>query len=314
MSYYNTVIEKYQGAIPRKFEYKFTRMIKGHNNIDVIHMTNEGKCHIERKGLTKGFYKYKGEIRLSRKYFINSQTGEVEKMPIINGNQMRCKRSLRKIFTDLRRLIETNFQGGESNKFLTLTYRGEEQHNDPKKIFKDLDIFTKRLKRAYANIGYIHIVEPHASGNYHVHSLIKIIDGSPLNMTTDDIFKLWGHGWVTVETLNNVDNIGAYFIAYFSNMEIADEDLHKYKDDIKEVPRADGSGMKKVIKGKRMDFYPDYMKIYRNSLNLKKPMLITEIPDDFTKSFEQTYKITSTDTEGNSAESYLKKEQHKRKK
>ena len=310
MSNYITTIEKYQGHLPKNKFYKFTRIVKGHNVIDVVRMTKKPECQITK--IKAGIYlnKKTGKYRLFDNYAIYTKTGEVKKMPKKDGKQFRNRRSLRKIFTDLRRLIETNFQGGESNKFLTLTYR--EQHNDPKKILKDLDAFNHKLKRAYPKIAYIHIVEPHASGNFHVHSLLRQMDGSPIEMTPQDAFKLWGQGYVTAEDLNNTDNIGAYFIAYFSNMEIADEDLHKYKDDIKEIPRQDGNGTKKVIKGKRLDFYPDYMKIYRNSKNLTKPEVIEKVNDDYKKTYEAAYKITNTEENGNKSEVYIKKEQYKK--
>jgi hypothetical protein len=131
-------------------------------------------------------------------------------------------------------------------------------------------------------------------------------------MTYEDAYKLWGNGYVTVEDLNNVDNVGAYFIAYFSNMEIADEDLHKYPDDIKEMSRQDGNGTKKVIKGRRCDFYPDYMQMYRNSRNLKKPEVVEDIDENFKKTYEAAYRITTTDPKGNSSDTYIKKEQYKR--
>jgi hypothetical protein len=91
-------------------------------------------------------------------------------------------------------------------------------------------------------------------------------------------------------------------------MELTDEQAEKYakEDDIKE------KNGKKYIKGKRLDFYPDYMQIYRNSRNLKKPEKIVEIPDEFDKTYEATYKITNMDEHGKQAESYLKKEQHKK--
>jgi hypothetical protein len=294
MNNYNTKIEKYQGELPKNKEYKFIQHIQCNNVTDSTYMTWKPQSYVKR---------------LTGRTFVNTKTGEVKDyMPKVEGEQLRNRRSLRKIFVDLRRLITTNYEGGESEIFLTLTYR--EQTNDPKKILKDLDVFNKRLKRIYPTIGYIHVVEPHASGCWHVHSLLKHIDGTPFNMTYEDAFKLWGQGYVTVERLNSVDNIGAYFMAYFTNMEIEDKDLHKYQDDIKEMPRADGNGVKKVIKGKRLDFYPDYMKIYRASKNLKKPEKVHETKGK--KTYEAKYKLTYIDEHGNAGESYIKKEQWKK--
>jgi hypothetical protein len=237
--------------------------------------------------------------RLGNNQFVHIKTGEVKEfMPKIEGVHFRNIRSLKMIFKNLRQLITTNFEGSDCEAFATMTYA--DQHNDPKKIYKDLKIFNQKLKRRYPDIGYIHIVEPHASGNFHVHSLLKNVSGEKLDIDFVQVYDIWRHGWCTVDNLNNVDNIGAYFIAYFSNMEISDEDLHKYPDDIKEK---DG---KKYIKGMRLNFYPDYMYIYRNSRNLKQPEAITDIPDEFDKTYESAYKIIV-----DNSETYVKKEQHK---
>jgi hypothetical protein len=290
MSNYSTAVKKYQGALPKKKHYKFTKMIKCNNVIDVVRMTVEPKCVIKK---------------LSKTEFVHIKTGEVKNiMPKVDGNQMRNRRSLRVIFRELRQLITTNFEGLDCEAFATMTYA--EQTNDPKKILKDLDRFNHRLKRAFPNIGYIHIVEPHASGNFHIHSLLKNITGAQLNIDFVEVYDMWQHGWCTVDNLNNVDNIGAYFIAYFSNMEIPDEDLHKYHDDIIE------KNGKKFIKGKRLDYYPDYMKIYRNSKNLKKPESVTEIPSNYYKTYEDTFQFAFTDEKGNTGDMYVKKEQHKK--
>ena len=292
MNHNTTVVKKFQGVLPKNYFYKYNKIIRCNNVIDVVRMTRKPECLIKR---------------LKGKQYVHIKTGEVkEYMPKIEGIQFRNIRSLKKIFRDLRQLITTNFEGGEDETFLTLTYR--EQHSDPKKIYKDLDIFNKRLRRAIPGVKYIHIVEPHASGNFHVHSLIKHENNIELPMTYETFFPMWEHGYVTVEDLYNVDNIGAYFIAYFSNLELTDKEAEKYaaQDDVKE------KNGKKYIKGKRLDYYPDYMQIYRGSRNLKKPEQTSNVPDEFNKTYEAEYKITTTDSNGNSGETYVKKEQHRK--
>jgi hypothetical protein len=193
MSYNNTKVEKYQGVLPKNKYWKYVKMTKCNHVIDVVRMTRKPECHIKR---------------LTKKIYLNKKTGEVkEVMPKIEGQQFRNIRSLKIIFKNLRQLITTNFEGADCEQFLTLTY--SEQHNDPKKIYKDLEIFNKRLKRAYPNIGYIHIVEPHGSGNFHIHSLLKDTTGKKLDLDFVKVYELWSRrGWCTVENLNNVDNRG----------------------------------------------------------------------------------------------------------
>jgi hypothetical protein len=291
-----TVRKISQEAKPPKGFYHFSKITRQNRVIDVTRMTRTPKCFIRK---------------ISYNEYKDIRTGEVHKfMPKKDANgvltQMRNRRSLKKIFRDLRQLITTNFEGSDCEKFLTLTFRI--QTNQPRYVGDCLNVFNMRLKREFPAVGYIHIVEPHASGNWHVHSLLKNTDGTWLNLDCDRMREIWGMGNVHIETLKNVDHLGAYFIAYFSNMEIQDEDLHKYPDDIKQMPRQDGNGVKNVIKGKRCDFYPDYMKIYRNSRNLKQPETIEAIPKGFKRTYEANYKIETE--HGNT---FLTKEQHRQK-
>ena len=83
---YNTVIEKYQGVLPKNKEYKFTKILKCGKIIDRLDMTWKPKSHVKR---------------LNKSEFVNTKTGEVkEYMPKTEGIQMRNRRSLRKIFVD----------------------------------------------------------------------------------------------------------------------------------------------------------------------------------------------------------------------
>lgn len=178
---------------------------------------------------------------------------------------MRNRRSLRQIFRTLRQLIATNFKGGESELFVTLTYA--EQHNEQSKIYSDIELFWKRLKYQYADLKYIAIVEPHASGNFHVHMLLADTTGQPLYIPDAEMRKLWGHGITSTERLDDIDHMGAYFIAYFTNMELSPDEIKAYEaeDDV-EIKNG-----KAYLKGKRLDYYPEHMRIYRHSRNCDKP-------------------------------------------
>ena len=83
--------------------------------------------------------------------------------------------------------------------------------------------------------------------------------------------KIWTHGFTKTERLEDIDHIGAYVIAYMSNLEIPPEFESEYAKygDIEEI---DG---KKYIKGKRLDFYPDGMQISRHSKGMTRPNKLT---------------------------------------
>lgn len=191
----------------------------------------------------------------------------------------RNKRSLRKVFVDLRHLITTNFTESDKGRqlFLTLTYT--ENMTDDKQCYRDFDVFRKRLYRHYAGhkLDYITIVEPQGRGAWHIHMLLK--SDKPLDIDEYSGVKfheMWGHGYVTAERLNDIDHIGAYFIAYFSNVEITPENEAEYEGDIVE------RNGKRFIKGERLRLYPDYMKIYRTSKGIVKPSIEM---GDFPKGF-----------------------------
>lgn len=183
---------------------------------------------------------------------------------------MRNRRSLKRIFKELRAIITHHYKGGINELFITLTYA--QKCYDGKQVHADFKAFWQRFKRAYKMpLSYISIVEPHADGAFHIHLLVKTDEGVLLYIPNEKVAQIWGNGFTLTERLESVDNVGAYFIAYFSNLEIGglSEDefasLEVTPDDIEE------KNGKKYIKGKRLDFYPDGMQIHRHSRDLQKP-------------------------------------------
>jgi hypothetical protein len=229
---------------------------------------------VSKNSFIRGYYAIYGDEKIFK------SDGEVYEMAEMKG---RNTRSLRKIFVDLRQLIKTNFQGDPNHHvMLTLTYR--ENMQDHKRLYKDWEIFWKKYKRRYGSAEYIIVVEPQGRGAWHIHALIKSINAVFTDCTSkgdwEDVGRalnpLWGNGengYVKAERLYNCDHIGAYFIAYFSNWEIPKDQLSEYEKcgDVKEIQREDGSGTKKVIKGERIKFYDDYVRIYRNSRGIVQP-------------------------------------------
>jgi hypothetical protein len=284
---YIMVVKKIQEKnIPfDKFPYKYENHIVYRDCVDVVKMTFKPRSHIKTfhkiRCYVKGFY--------DKNKIFHAETGELIPMKE-KTTPMRNRRSLRKIFKDLRRLIYANFEGKPCEQFITLTYA--EQTSDHEKILKDFDLFMKRLtwKFKEKKFGYISIVEPHASGNFHIHLLLKDCKGILLNINPVELYEIWRHGYVTIENLKDVDNIGAYFIAYFSNLELSEEQAAEYGDDVVE------KNGKKYIKGLRLDFYPDYMRIYRNSRNLLKPEEKAVDLSEFNKKYASTLQFEAEES------------------
>lgn len=166
----------------------------------------------------------------------------------------------------MRGIINTNFAGanGEQNESLiTLTYR--ENMTDPQRLQWDLEKFIKKLKRKVGQIKYVTAVEPQGRGAWHAHILCKQLESGAL-VDKKLINQLWEHGIIVdVETLEEVDNVGAYLTAYLSNTP--------------EDAQANGAEVGKAVKkGNRLHMYPRGMHVYRASRNCEKPVKIKIAP------------------------------------
>jgi hypothetical protein len=292
----------------KKSQVQYTSaVVQNDDIIDYTALTFKPACHIKR--VSKEMY-LKGRY-LEDGTFVTD--GEVH-LVAVKGEQMRNRRSLKRIFKDMRQKIAHNYQGGINELFVTLTYA--EQTNDPEKVHADFKAFWQRLKRAYKGkeLGYISIVEPHGSGMFHVHLLLQEVNGEHLYIPFEDMARIWGLGAVKVERLESVDNIGAYFIAYFSNLEIPEDEVEKYaaEGDIEE------RNGKKYIKGKRLDFYPDGMQIARSSRNMARPERLENAAADalvasgVRKVYEHVKEIETTDKLGRTRKAEVRTAQYRK--
>lgn len=182
---------------------------------------------------------------------------------------------LRQTFKKARYLINNNFTGLSNELFITLTYAENMicQHT----LKKDFEKFIKQIKYKFGKIEYINFVEPQARGAWHCHVLIKFLEHTSIYIPNkfDDnkkpidtpLFDMWGRkGWVTIQGLGKIDNIGAYVTAYLTDIPVADEVTGK-DIVVKEV-----NGVKKKFKkGGRLHFYPKGMRFYRKSRGIKYP-------------------------------------------
>lgn len=224
--------------------------------VEVQHMEKMNRvCHIRK--LDAGRY-------------VELETGEIKEFDrtAVRSDSFN---SLRQTFKKLRYLINNNFVGAPNELFLTLTYRGELQTSDHLKVGRDYDRFLKRLKRRFegkTTIDVIRVLEPHASGNYHLHALIRFNDLSKVYIPNDELAEIWGNGFVTIQRLNDVDNIGAYVSAYLADIEITPENAISFMGSEFEMKDVDG---KKIIKGGRLRFYKSGVNIFSKTKGILYP-------------------------------------------
>lgn len=216
--------------------------------------------------------------KLNKDEMLNVKTGEVVRVHHIESRaDPKNYQSLRSTFKRLKRLIGANFYGGKSELWLTLTYK-ESPMTDPQRLYADFKRFMRRLRRVTGkDLAYILVVEPQASGSLHGHILMKTLDESNLFIENSKVAKAWGQGFVNVRRLKDSDNVGAYLMAY-----LTDVDLNNLEGDFTEKKGTS----KKIIKGGRLGLYPVGMQIYRHSRKgIRQPLKLKDTKESIQKRY-----------------------------
>ncbi|WP_134643657.1 rolling circle replication-associated protein [Weissella cibaria] len=212
--------------------------------------------------------------KISKTEYVNISTGEIKQFENKAVKRTDNLASLRSTFEKMRWIINSNFTGGKSELWITLTYAAN--MTDEKQLSHDMDVFLKRLKRyVKREIAFIYIPEPQGRGAWHVHMLVKAVDKKKFYIDPNDLSEIWGHGFVKLRRPTMADNLGAYLTAYLGDMPLSEvESLGMaYKQDMVQVKGAKGH-QKKFVKGARLSLYPAGMKYFRTSHNLRKPTII----------------------------------------
>lgn len=121
-------------------------------------------------------------------------------------SQRSTRRSLNRARTSIRRYLNTNPQ---LNKFLTLTFA--ENVTDLKRANYLFNQFIKRLEYNFPGVDYLAVPEFQKRGAVHYHLVINLD-----YKDSDTLGKIWGHGFIKINKLDNVSNVGAYVCKYLS--------------------------------------------------------------------------------------------------
>ncbi|MFG6318406.1 MAG: hypothetical protein K1W33_00855 [Clostridia bacterium] len=215
---------------------KYTKMGNVTQVVSLAHKNNE--CPIQK---------------INKDEYVLLDTGEILECNHIENRGQNIN-SIRYSISNLRNLINNNFFGGSNELWITLTFGNNKVYN-PNDLCPIFEKFIKRLRYFFKDLklDYIYVPEPHEKGDWHIHLLLKAdkslyIENSKLN-------EIWQHGFVKVNRLKDIDNIGAYVSAYLINIK-------------------DGEVTKK---GARLYLYPPQHKLYRFSkgINIPKSEYIT---------------------------------------
>ena len=116
----------------------------------------------------------------------------------------------------VRNMANVNFS--QNSKFVTLTFA--ENVVNVNQAYRMLSNFFKRLKRYLKKPPqYIAVLEFQKRGAIHFHVLMNI----PY-IPHKELERLWGHGFVKINQIDDTDNIGAYITKYMTK-ENMDERL-----------------------------------------------------------------------------------------
>lgn len=163
------------------------------------------------KGYLKGY-----ELTYSEKRNVGRLKGEKS-----NNYEEHRKQVLQRAKKNLRRLINANVgQYGKefTAKFLTLTFKDNVKDLD--KANYEFEKFIKRLNyhcfgTKKANLKYTCVVEFQKRGAIHYHVIIYNMPYIKAN----DIGNVWGNGFIKINKIDDVDNVGAYVSEYLGQAE-----------------------------------------------------------------------------------------------
>lgn len=226
--------------------YDFVKVTDTGNVTEVMYMACKSKGNNIRK--------------VSKEQYVDMRTGEVKDYRHTE-NRAQNKNELRKTFKKIRDLINCNTEKPEMCKWVTLTYA--ENMTDTDRLYNDMKIHIKALRRKYGKFEYIQVIEPQGRGAWHIHMIMIFPHYAPY-IDNKDMSKIWKHGATDTRKLEENDNIGAYLSAYLGDVEIKDEQI--VQGDVKEVKG------KKYLKGGRLHMYPTGMNILRTSKGVKRPL------------------------------------------
>ena len=114
----------------------------------------------------------------------------------------------------IRQLICTNFDSG--SKFVTLTFDNDREHDikDVQACNQHFKKFVQRMRRRYPDFKYVAVIEfqdKNGRGAVHYHMICNL----PY-IKKSDLMDIWQGGFVKVNKIDKVDNVGAYVIKYMT--------------------------------------------------------------------------------------------------
>jgi len=130
--------------------------------------------------------------------------------PVEVDKEVYRKRAAWRASRELRRIINANIgRHGGKDVFMTLTFA--ENIQDIKQANYEFKKFRQRLEyELKLKLKYVCIIEFQRRGAIHYHLLLFGLPYIPADL----VRQIWGHGFVKLNVIDNVDNVGAYVCKY----------------------------------------------------------------------------------------------------
>lgn len=218
------------------------------SNAEIIKVF-EGNGIIEVESMQKAPFSLNRFVRLSKTEYVDADTGEIKKYKTTKTREQNPN-ELRRTFKALRRLINYNFCAGNNERHITLTYN--KLMKDYKQVNSDFRYWWRIIKKYFPSLEYICVTEYQASGSIHLHVLVKDLLNEDLPLDQTLLNKTWLKGFSKVTKIKNVTNLGAYFSARFTDLDL--------KEDIQNE-----NASKLILKGARLKFYKTNQRIFSTS-------------------------------------------------
>jgi hypothetical protein len=169
----------------------------------------------------------------------------------------------------IRRLILANFDN--HSKFITLTFRENVTDLDDANVrFKR---FIQRMRYRHKGFKYLAVVEFQDRGAVHYH----MISDLPF-IKNKELADIWKQGFVKINDISHVDNVGAYMIKYMAK-DLADKRLsgrkaYLYSKGLEKPAELRGEDAERVIEA--------------YALEMKKPVYTSSFEGEYTGHVDYT--------------------------
>ena len=183
-------------------------------------------CKVVQSGEVVEAYIYSNAIKVGHKR--EHEVGRRKKIDLDDEGLEKRSDSMYRSRKEVRQIIWAN--QGKYTKFVTLTYK--ETELDEKRVKRDIQTFVQAMRRKGIDMKYLGVLEHQTArgekegneGSWHVHMVIFVEEFIPKEV----IQKCWPHGFVDINAIDDVRNLGAYVCKYITKENNVEFGKHVY--------------------------------------------------------------------------------------